>query len=436
MKTIYILTSLLLLHIGLFAQGIDFEKGNLASVLKKAKLENKMVFIDAYAVWCGPCKRMDITVFNDEEVGQYFKQHIVALKVDVERGEGISIKNKYAIEGLPGYVFLDSEGNVVFRDKGAKPKAAFMEVVKKAFLSMKDPNSVGRMAALYEQSKDDEIFLSLYLQKLYEGRSTGYTDVLEHYLTIQKSIPADSPEMAKLIDHHNLVVIYGGMADEIVRENLKTEGWQRYVRKDVRERFQNLPKKMGQTTVDYAVSKRDSSFVDVALERSREVGMKVVENQRLALMMYYYKNTGMGQEFKALFLPQVEALYGTLDVDGLYQQHLNTIKKFEMDSLKVFRTNAIIQADKLQSMTREFAQFADTDLDKTNVLKWAKTVYDLTKDKPEALSFYASALYLYGDSAEGRKLKNEAYQKLKGTAMEAAIAADYALMEKDELISL
>ena len=41
------------------AQGINFEKSSFETLLAKAKKEKKLVFVDAYAVWCGPCKLMD-----------------------------------------------------------------------------------------------------------------------------------------------------------------------------------------------------------------------------------------------------------------------------------------------------------------------------------------------------------------------------------------
>lgn len=74
------------------AQGIQFEKGTFKQALQKAKKENKLLFIDGYADWCAPCKKMEKTVFQEEEVGTYFDEHIVALKVDVEKVTGPKIK--------------------------------------------------------------------------------------------------------------------------------------------------------------------------------------------------------------------------------------------------------------------------------------------------------------------------------------------------------
>lgn len=37
-------------------QGIQFADLTWQDALKKAKKENKIIFVDIYATWCGPCK--------------------------------------------------------------------------------------------------------------------------------------------------------------------------------------------------------------------------------------------------------------------------------------------------------------------------------------------------------------------------------------------
>ncbi|HHG84150.1 MAG TPA: DUF255 domain-containing protein, partial [Bacteroidetes bacterium] len=59
------------------AQGIKFFHGTFAQAKAKAKKENKLIFMDAYTSWCGPCKWMAANTFTDASVGAYFNQHFV-----------------------------------------------------------------------------------------------------------------------------------------------------------------------------------------------------------------------------------------------------------------------------------------------------------------------------------------------------------------------
>ncbi|MFN4256425.1 MAG: thioredoxin family protein, partial [Saprospiraceae bacterium] len=88
MKRLLFPTLLFCLPTLLAAQGMNFEHGTWAEVLAKAKAENKPIFMDAYTVWCGPCKMMSNQTFPDAKVAELFNARFVNVKVDMEKGEG------------------------------------------------------------------------------------------------------------------------------------------------------------------------------------------------------------------------------------------------------------------------------------------------------------------------------------------------------------
>lgn len=94
-------------------KGIVFYEGNFEAALAKAKAENKIIFLDAYASWCGPCKKMAANVFTDEKVGEYFNANFINLKIDMEKGEGPSIASKYPVQYYPTLFFIDSNGKLL-----------------------------------------------------------------------------------------------------------------------------------------------------------------------------------------------------------------------------------------------------------------------------------------------------------------------------------
>lgn len=90
----------------------------LETVLAEAKAKNKLVFVDCYAVWCGPCKYMDENVFNQPDVVKKFTKNFVNLKVDVESFDGVNVSINYKVSSFPTYLFLNGEGEVVHRLEG------------------------------------------------------------------------------------------------------------------------------------------------------------------------------------------------------------------------------------------------------------------------------------------------------------------------------
>lgn len=115
-----------------------------------------------------------------------------------------------------------------------------------------DPNSVGRLREKYAKNKNNEEFVGKYLDKL-AGQSKSYVDVLENYLRIQKSIPDTSKQMVLLLAKHSNQLVFGGYADRIIKDNMGTDAWKKYVRKNVREVYQKIPRKILKQTTEYAI---------------------------------------------------------------------------------------------------------------------------------------------------------------------------------------
>lgn len=155
MKKLAILSSLFI-GVLAWAQGIKFDEGNFASILAKAKKENKLVFVDAYASWCGPCKLMVKNIFPLKTVGDYYNSHFINVKIDMEKGEGIDLAKKYNVKAFPTYLFIDGNGETVHRTLGYVEEKDFIQFAKDA----EDPNK--RLTALkqkFENGEKDPEFL-------------------------------------------------------------------------------------------------------------------------------------------------------------------------------------------------------------------------------------------------------------------------------------
>ncbi|PIF46719.1 thioredoxin [Chryseobacterium sp. 52] len=155
MKKLAIFSSLFI-GVLAFAQGIKFEDSNFAAILAKAKKENKLVFVDAYASWCGPCKLMVKNIFPLQTVGDFYNSHFVNAKIDMEKGEGIGLAKKYNVKAFPTYLFINGDGEEVHRTLGYVEEKDFIQFAKDA----EDPNK--RLTALkqkFEKGEKDPEFL-------------------------------------------------------------------------------------------------------------------------------------------------------------------------------------------------------------------------------------------------------------------------------------
>lgn len=102
--------------------GIQFTEGAWRDMLKKAKAENKIIFLDAYASWCGPCKMLQKYVFTDKAVGDFYNSKFINVKMDMEKGEGPALSQVYPLEAYPTLMYIDGNGKLLKKFIGA-PKA-------------------------------------------------------------------------------------------------------------------------------------------------------------------------------------------------------------------------------------------------------------------------------------------------------------------------
>jgi len=110
-----------------FAQeGIKFLDAEFGEVLALAELEGKLVFVDAYTDWCGPCKKMDKEVFSQKEVGNFYNANFLSVKINMEKGEGIALAEEYFIFAYPSLLFVNYDGTVAHRYAGFQDKKGML----------------------------------------------------------------------------------------------------------------------------------------------------------------------------------------------------------------------------------------------------------------------------------------------------------------------
>ncbi|SFI77049.1 Thioredoxin-like [Kaistella treverensis] len=153
---------LLFFSIITFGQGMKFEENKtFAELLAIAKKENKLLFVDAFTTWCGPCKLMAKNVFPEPTVGEFYNANFINSKIDMEKGEGIDIAKKYNVRAYPTYLFLNGDGELIHRVTSYFPAPEFILVGKDAI----DPaKQLGALKKRFEAGEKSPEFLMNFIK--------------------------------------------------------------------------------------------------------------------------------------------------------------------------------------------------------------------------------------------------------------------------------
>lgn len=154
MKKIFLLlfTIAVLFVSEISAAGIRFvENKTWNEILAQAKREKKLIFLDAYATWCGPCKYLQKNVFTDDEVGTYYNSTFINVKMDMEKGEGIELAERYEVTSYPTLFFINGDGQLVHKSIGALETNEFITLGKtavnpeKQYFTLKEKAKQGKL---------------------------------------------------------------------------------------------------------------------------------------------------------------------------------------------------------------------------------------------------------------------------------------------------
>ncbi|REC59210.1 thiol:disulfide interchange protein [Chryseobacterium pennae] len=312
-----------------YAQGIKFEESKFADILTKAKNENKLVFIDAYTTWCGPCKLMAKNIFVLQSVGDYYNSNFINVKIDMEKGEGRDIAKKYNVFSFPTYLFLDGNGEVVFRSGSSLTEQKLIQVGKDA----QDPTKqLALLKKRFNEGEKDPTFLrNLFIVSVEDQEFSN--KIVNRYFKGKKNIE---------------------------REDLKM--------------FEN---KMDNT---------DTPLYKIFKERKAEI-LKLIPQDRYNMMNEYAINSTLLSKYydektkiinEPLYLSEAEKYYGKEKALTLLQSHKisialknNDIPTFEKLSLEFLKNYTEIDGNRLAAFALSFFKEVTNRSSLEKAIQWA-----------------------------------------------------------------
>jgi thioredoxin-related protein len=190
-----------------FAQSnINFIDSSLTTALKEAKTQNKPVFFMGYASWCPHCNNMKEKVFTNPTVANFFNQQFICIAQDMQKGEGIQLQQTFGVKSYPTFIFLDSDGNTLYRTVGEFDTTGFLVQAQN---SLDPKQQLPYLKQQFEADVSNANNCYAYAIALRKGR-LDYQDVVHKYLATQSE--------AQLLSNINLKLLAIGITDLSSRE--------------------------------------------------------------------------------------------------------------------------------------------------------------------------------------------------------------------------
>lgn len=335
---IFYIAFICLLTVSLSAQEdhIKFEKEAWSDILKKAAVENKVIFMDAYTTWCGPCKKMSRDVFTTKEVADYFNSNFINVKMDMEKGEGIGLSQEYNVIAYPTLLFIGADGNIVHRAVGYHNTDKFLELGETA----NTPGSnLAALKARYDFGDRSAQFLYDYTFATSEAMTGTHPKIAEEYLSTQTDWNTE----------RNLSFLFrflestdGKMFDYFIANKERYVGI--FGENPIARKLQYL--------INNSISENDNSEAD-AITRVGNLYKKV----------YPEKAEEMTSEFSMMYFLRA----------GDFDKYIATTKKH-------FSTYGTENWESLNESAWNFYEFADSKKDIKQAIKWAKKSVALNKN--------------------------------------------------------
>lgn len=366
MKSLISLLFGALLVVPAFGQGIEFFHGSWDEALAKAKTEKKVIFVDAFASWCGPCKRMAREVFPQQKVGEFFNANFINLKIDMEKEENATFAGKYPVGSYPTLMFIDENGKVVHREIGAKEPDALLEVARKA-LGKNDKSA--DYEKQYAEGKRDPQFLLDYVRALNSAGKSSLK-ITNEYLKTQSDLSSDF-NLKFLME--GTVEADSRVFDLLVQQKAKASTL--FGAEVINKRFENACK----NTLKKAIEYKDEAL----LEESKS------------------KLKTANPDAAAAFACEADMKYYTATKD--IKRFLKAAQSYQKSEVK---NNPALLDDLVAKLMRAFP---DDEKVQEQAEKWAKTAAE-NGTKPEYYLSWASILKHKGEKDKAKSVAEKALQ--------------------------
>jgi thiol-disulfide isomerase/thioredoxin len=161
-------------------RSIEFETFSWKEVIEKAQKENKPIFVDAYATWCGPCKWMSKNVFTNDTVADFYNKNFINVKMDMEKGEAINLAREWKIQAYPTLIYFNSNGELIHQKCGALETGEFIETGENA---LNPEKQLANFMRQYKNGNREPEFMSNYITQRAQACMESQSELAAYFET-------------------------------------------------------------------------------------------------------------------------------------------------------------------------------------------------------------------------------------------------------------
>ena len=402
------------------SQGIVFEHGlSWQEVVQKAQRENKYVFVDCYATWCGPCKRMDQNVYPIDSVGSLMNDRYISIRMQMDSTRqdndeirqwyavARSFEGKYHIGAYPTYLFFSPDGQVLHKDIGGKNISDFLSMAMAAM----DPKQ--QYYTLLADYRSGKLTFALMPVLAYAARRVGQDSLarqvsryyMHHYL---ETLPEE-----EMWTRDNILFVYQYFSFVNITDNI----FQLFYR--------------NRMTIDSVI--HDDHFSDALIneilyrdevEPQVNKALKVTADKPLWRQLEWKIAVNYGA-----FYAEKNVLQGRIEYYKTKKSWKKYIKCFirqqEMNGIESWR--GLNRSFDLNNAAYEVFQYDDNKRDLEKALSWVnRALVGADALDPETMDTKANLLYKLGKKSEGLALEEKSHTL---SPRHKGIAANYDKMK-------
>jgi thiol-disulfide isomerase/thioredoxin len=370
LKAGLLLAGAILFQTTVFAQGISFTQGKWEEILAKAKAENKPIFVDFYAEWCGPCKFMSKNVFTDAEVGNYYNTNFISVKIDAEKEEAELVRASQ-ITAYPSLYYFSPDGKIINKNIGALDKTGLISFGKKVLNGQSAAKELPALKAKYDANPNDAAVARTYLLALAQtdtGNDAGNINIATRYLS--------GLSEAQLQEEDNWTIIQKFISNADSREFKYVLGNAKF-----------FAEKYGKSLEEFVIKHMDASLTAAVQEKSIEKANQV-KGMYVTLM-------------KASNPAAREAGFYEGIVDMFYQQGIQNETGYMSALISWMETYNMNDRDELMRRSLEIASRSKEATPLAKAREWSIKAMKIQEDAISCY-VYAFALEQSGDKKNAK----------------------------------